>query len=107
MLIVLAAEDEAHQLKIGDARFGFKLADIFEFAEAAGNGAGGQRLTVECSDDSDHVDNFAAVAGGLGRDARDVELPIFEAEGAEVEPAAGGELFVFAWTQARRKPGAW
>src|SRR5208282_3384526 len=40
VLIVLAAKDQAHQLKIGDAAFGFKVADVIEFAEAAGNGAG-------------------------------------------------------------------
>ena len=66
--------------------FVFKLADIFEFAEPAGDGAGGQRLAFECSDDADHVHDFAAF-GGPGRDARDFELPIFEAEGVESQPA--------------------
>ena len=91
VLIVLAAKDEAHQLEIGDAAFGFKLADVFEFAEAAGNGAGGQGFAVQCGDDSNHVRDFAAFAGRPGRNTRDIELPVFKAEGAEVQLAAAGE----------------
>jgi hypothetical protein len=41
----------------------------------------GQRLAFERGDDADHVDDFAAL-GGPGRNARDFELPLFEAEGA-------------------------
>ena len=84
VLIVLAAENQPHQLEISDAGFPFELADVLESAQPAGNSAGRQGLAVQCGDHSDHVDDFAAFAGRLGRNARDIELPLFKAEGAEV-----------------------
>src|ERR1700691_791385 len=95
VLIVLAAENQSHQLEISYIGFQLKLTDVLEPSEPAGNSAGWQWLAVECGDHSDHVRDFAAFAGRLGRNARDIELPIFKAESVEVQLAAAGEPAVF------------
>ena len=94
MLIVLAAEDQRHQLEVSDSGFAFNFADVLESAQPAGNGAGRQRFAVQRGHHSDHVNDFAAFAGWLGRNARDIELPLFKAEGQKAQLVDAGKVTV-------------
>ena len=47
---------------------------------------GGQGFALQCGDHPDHVQDLAAFAGRLGRDARHVQLPLFQAECLEGQP---------------------
>ncbi len=92
MLIVLAAEDQAHQFEVGAAGFGFEVADILESAEPARNCASRQGFAIERGDHTDHVQDFAAFTSRLGSDAGDIELPLFKTEGLKAQLVVGGEV---------------
>ena len=94
VLVVLATKDQRHKLEIRDAILPFELTDVFESAEPAGDGASGQGFAVQCGDHSNHVHDFAAVAGGPGRNAGDIKLPVFQAEGHKAQPLVVGEVLV-------------
>ena len=83
---VFAAEDGGDELEVGGVRLLFEFCDIVEESQTAGDGTCLQRLAFKRGDDADHVRDFAAL-GGPGRDARDFELALFEAEGREGEAA--------------------
>ena len=83
----LRADQGLDQHRVGRL-FGFQLLDVVEFAQPAGDGAGGQRLAFERRDDAAGVDDSAA-AGRLGRNHGHLELLFRQAERFEGQMAMG------------------
>ena len=84
--LIFAAEDGGDELEVGGVGLLFELRDIVELSQAAGDGACLKRLAFERGDDADHVRDLAALSGP-GRNARDFELALFQAECRKGEPA--------------------